>query len=194
MGLFDLLDVAGAEDIKYDVLKGKFKGIIHEVTVGDSSNGNFGMMVTFEIPDRDATPKLWFALPRDLNSANWDKDTILTYPDGTPKKEKYNTEFKENTESVKKLKKFLVDIGIPAKDINSVDPETGLIGIEVVLTMGPQKDNPNFSEVKFVEAPRISGATLPQTRMSPSASSYAAAPRAATASAATSVENPFLTK
>lgn len=192
MGLFDLLDVAGAEDIKYEVLKGKFKGLIREVTVGDSSNGNFGMKVVFEIPGKDTSPNMWFSLPRDLDSSTWDKDTILTHPDGTPKKEKYNTEFKENTESVKKLKKFLVDIGIPVAQINSVDPETDLMGIEVVLTMGPQRDNPNFSEVKFVEAPRVSGATLPQTRMSPSASGYAPAvsPAAAPAAAA---KNPFLT-
>lgn len=194
MGLFELLDVAGAEDIKYEVLKGKFKGIIREVVVGDSANGNLGMKVIFEIPGKDISPNLWFALPRDLNSANWDRDTLLTYDDGIPKKEKYNTEFKENTESVKKLKKFLVDIGIPPAEINSVDPETGLIGIEVVLTMGPQKDNPNFSEVKFVEAPRISGVVLPQSRVSPSATAYSGQARTAPASApAAAAVNPFLT-
>lgn len=190
MGLFDLLDVAGAEDIKYDVLKGKYKAIISNVTVGDSSNGNFGMMVTFEIEGKDQTPKSWYALPRELDSSTWDKDTILYYEDGQKKPDKYDTEFKENTESVKKLKKFLIDIGIPAKDINSIDPETGLIGIEVILTMGPQKDNPNFSEVRFVEAPKISGATLPKSRVSPSASAFAATPAAAPAAAA--AKNPFL--
>lgn len=165
MSIFGELDVAAAAELKGNT-EGTFSGVITaaEIEYGSTNKpDNVTFIVTYTLQGQPFPFDHRHMLPQ-INGKPAPPSAFPTEPlDAKGMSPRDRAE-----RSLSFLKTYFKNLGIPDEKINSVTPED-LIGIEVVVTLAPQKSNPNYmnaTKVVLKGAPGGNG-TLPTAAAAP---------------------------
>jgi hypothetical protein len=129
MGLFDELDVAGAEDNPWSVPDNTYASVVSDVSVKKDKNGNMAMTFFYKVTDGDYEGR---SVSEYKRLPHKDDTDILTG--------------KALEDAKSYLKQRLGTLGIPEERMNSVEIED-LIGIECYITV---KNNKGYANVRNV--------------------------------------------
>lgn len=137
MSLFAGLDVAGADDLTItpDTYACVISNVEAKLTKGNPEQGKLpklGMTIVYTItygPKKGLSTQEWKWLPRpeDAEANEGDKAKALSF-----------------------LKARLEGLGIPEDRMNTLEPDD-LIGLECLVTVKPQKNNPEYTTVGAVK-------------------------------------------
>jgi hypothetical protein len=129
MGLFDELDIAGAEDNPWSVPDNTYAAVVSNVEVKKDRNDNMAMTFYYKINDGDFTDR-----------------EISEYKRLPHKSDAVQLTGKALEDAKSYIKLRLASLGIPEERMNSVDTDD-LIGIECYITV---KNNKGFANVRNV--------------------------------------------
>jgi hypothetical protein len=145
-GLFEELDIAGAEDNPWSVPDNTYAAVVSNVEVKKDKNDNMAMTFFYKVTDGDY-------LDRELKE-------YKRLPHSTDK-EPLTGKALEDAKSYIKVR--LASLGIPEERMNSVDVDD-LIGIECYITV---KNNKGFANVRNVTLVNDVNVTVGSERVNP---------------------------
>lgn len=186
-GLFDDLDVAGAEEFTFPELKaGVYEGDSGQVIIQHGSKANEDavmIVIKYNLGEVDGVPLTqweYLTVPPSPKVSPWRTDVL--YKEGGKA-----TQAEQYARFLGAIKSRLKDLGVPLERMNEVlTPDENehlpsLENIPCIVTIKPQKNNPQYMSIAKVALPGSSGTSLP-TASAPSAapaSLAASAPAAA---------------
>lgn len=129
MGLFDELDVAGAEDDPWAIPDNTYACVVTGAVAKKDRNDNMGTTFRYKITDGDLTGR-----------------EISEYKRTPHKEDAEPLEGKARADAISYIKQRLGQLGIPEERMNDVD-EDDLVGIECYVTV---KNNKGYVNVRNV--------------------------------------------
>lgn len=131
MSLFADVNFDEGSDNPLGIDPGTHEVTISDAKIADSESGNTGLWLTFT-NDKRQTIRKWVTMPKE----DQDDETRAR-----------NTSF---------LRLLLRNLEIPSTRWNALEPND-FIGLDCVIIVVPQKDNPDFNQVKKISRSKGSG-------------------------------------
>lgn len=131
MSLFGELDVASADDDPYSIPDNTYETFLYDVKVGPTkANDKIGMTLVFKISEgqyegREIREWKWVPQPVDPKNPTQEEASAASY-----------------------LKARMVDLGVTADRMNSIEPDE-LIGIKCTVTVKTKNGYANVRGVKL---------------------------------------------
>lgn len=164
MSLFGDIDIASAAEIVYPTIPdGPHLMVVTDVQVksGKQDPDSKFLVIEFTHPELKLSIEKWLGIPQG-NPALWSDEIIPGVH------ENFNTERKRMEANRSNIKQVLVEgLNVPVDRVNNVNRED-LIDLEAIVTVGKQKRNPEYTEIKSVKQRGNSGMAMP-VASSPSA-------------------------
>lgn len=129
MGLFEELDIAGADDNPWLIPDNTYQAVVSDLRVAKDRNENMGMTFVYKITDGDYSDR--------------EVTEYKRMPHSTDKDQLQGAE-KEKAKSYIKMR--LASLGIPEERMNDVEKDD-LIGIDCYITVKNNKGYTNINNV-----------------------------------------------